>query len=105
MEDIKYIRTTSKQALKDSCLFVSKGDYVKAQEIYDFYAKDMNLPDFDIKPPSALVQTKNIVMDTWNGIKENKDDLIDLVVFFRSLLGKGASASTPSAPVNPLPPI
>ena len=44
LEMLKGLRTSSKMSLKMSCLAIANGDLKKATEMYDFFAKDMQLP-------------------------------------------------------------
>ena len=48
------IRPTSKIALKISCLQACGNDLEKAERLYDFVAKDMELPDFDAPQAQPL---------------------------------------------------
>lgn len=102
MEFLQNFRPTSKVQLKQVCQWFCNGDVKKAQEMYDYYAKDIELPDFDPVPPSFTQNTKDTVIGMMSWLKENQDTIANLVQFGRSLFGK---ASVPQAPQPPLPPI
>lgn len=98
--DTSLIRTTSKDALKRSALFVCGGDIKQASEIYDFFIKDMpNMPDYDPVPPSALEQTKDAITGVLGWVDGNQDKLIGYYNLFKSI--RGATEQAPNIP--PLP--
>jgi hypothetical protein len=56
------IQTTSKDTLKRTALFACGGDVKAAEEIYDFFVKDMpNMPEYDAVPPSFMEQAKSTI--------------------------------------------
>lgn len=54
--DFSLIQTSSKEALKRSALVVSGNDIKKATEIYEFFVKDIQLPDTEPVPPTMFDQ-------------------------------------------------
>lgn len=97
---IPKLQPTSKAALKQQCLMLANGDIDKAAKLYDFMIKDMEeLPIFDPVRPTPLQQVKDGALGTMSWFKENKDEVMDLVAFFRGLFGKGGGNVPPSAPV------
>ena len=92
------IQPTSKTSLKFQCLRLAEGKIREAQELYDYLAADINLPDFDPVKPTFLESTK----DTANGIldwfKEHKDTIAEGYDFIRGFIAK-------KTPKEPLPPI
>nr|DAF47729.1 MAG TPA: hypothetical protein [Myoviridae sp. ctByu2] len=107
-EMMKGIRPTSKLSLKLTCLAVNKGDVDKAMKMYEYFAKDMDLPDVDPVAPTTFQQVKETAGGIFGWVKENQEDLakaFNMVQSFRS--GKTISVA-PSAPVEvppPLPPV
>ncbi len=105
---MKGIRPTSKLSLKLTCLAVNKGDVDKAMKMYEYFAKDMDLPDVDPVAPTTFQQVKETAGGIFGWVKENQEDLakaFNMVQSFRS--GKTISVA-PSAPVEvppPLPPV
>lgn len=92
----------SKASLKQQCLLISEGDIDKATKLYDFYIKDMeDLPTFDPIQPTTMQQVKETASSTFQWVKENKDDIMDWVGFFRGMFSKGGSeGGTPIPPIN-----
>ena len=102
-EMINAINPTSKASLKMQCLLVSNGDIEKAEKLYDFMAKDMpDMPMYDPVPPTTMHQIKDGAVNTMNWLKENKEDIIDLVGFVRGMLPSGGNAPTGGTPLPPI---
>ena len=87
-------------SLKLQCLRLSKGDLKDAQELYDYLAADINLPDFDPVKPSFLESTKDAANGFLGWFKENKDALAEGYDFIRGIVSKRTST-----PKEPLPEI
>ena len=81
---------------------VSNGDLDKATKMYDFFAKDMDLPDTDPMPPSRFETIKNGVNEVGGLIKNNKDDIMDLANFVMGIIGKKAPVAGGNANIPPL---
>lgn len=52
--DLRLIDPSSKITLKTSCVQAANGDMAKATELYDYFAKDLELPDFPMPKPTAV---------------------------------------------------
>lgn len=104
--DINMIVTTSKIALKASCIRACNNDVDKAERLYDFFIKDIkDIPDFDIQPPSAFEQIKTIAGDVFGWVEQNQGKLLDAYNMFQSIRG-GQPFNVPSGgPVEGVPPI
>ena len=104
--DINMIVTTSKMALKASCIRACNNDVDKAERLYDFFIKDIkDIPDFDIQPPSAFEQIKTIARDVFGWVEQNQGKLLDAYNMFQSIRG-GQPFNVPSGgPVEGVPPI
>ena len=101
LEMLSTIQVTSKASLKMQCLYIAKGNTREAQELYDFFSKDMpSLPDFDPVKPTFLDSTKDTINGLMAWFKENQDTISQGYDFIRGIVKR-----TPSAPVTPLPPI
>ena len=101
LEMLTNIQVTSKASLKMQCLYIAKGNCKEAQELYDFFSKDMpSLPDFEPVKPTFLDNTKETINGLLSWFKENQDTISQGYDFIRGIIKK-----EPSAPVNPLPPI
>ena len=94
------IQTTSKDTLKRTALFACGGDIKAAEEIYDFFVKDMpNMPDYDTIPPSFMDQAKSTIGELFGFVDANQDKLIGAWNIIQQMRGGGA-VTPPSAPTN-----
>lgn len=94
---------TSKAQLIQMSMFFGNGDVEKAQELYDFYARNLDLPDFDPVPPTIMQQMKSFL--SW--AKENQGDIMQGYQFILSVIkNKGALPEIMTGAAEaPLPPI
>lgn len=100
---IPILRPTSKAALKLSCLTACQGDVERAEKLYAFMIKDMeDLPTLDMPTPTTMQQVKETVGQGFNWLKENQNEIIQGVEWFRALIGKGGTPP-PAPPAAPLP--
>ena len=98
--DIAMIRTTSKDALKRSALFVTDGDIKAAAEIYEFFIRDMpNMPDYDSTQPTFIDQAKDTIGGVLGWVDQNQDKIVGYWNLFQQFRG-GGSIPTPGAPTN-----
>lgn len=109
MEFLQSYVPTSKAQLLQVAMFFNKGDIQRAQEMFDFYAKNLDLPDFDPVAPTFMQQLRGSASDIFTWIKENQGDIVNGYEFIRSVIvNKGALPPIvpDSADVaNPLPDI
>lgn len=94
MEFIQNYVPTSKAQLLQVAMFFNKGDIGKAQEMYDFYARNLDLPDFDPVAPTFMQQVKQTAGGLFDWIRENRGDIIDGYQLISSIISnKGISAA------------
>lgn len=94
MEFIQSYIPTSKAQLIQVAMWYHKGDMQKAQEMVDFYNKNMSLPDFDPVQPTWMDQVKNSASDLFSFIRNNQSDIVNGYEFIRSIIAnKGALPS------------
>jgi len=107
MEFIQNYVPTSKAQLLQVAMYFNKGDISKAQEMFDFYSKNLNLPDFDPLTPTFMQQVKSGASDIYTWVKENQNDLIQGYEFIHSIIkNKGELPIIQEPPsVSPLPDI
>lgn len=96
------IQPTSKVALKLSCLRACGNDLDKAERLYDFIAKDMELPDFEPPQPTALQQAREMFGSAFEWVRNNRDDLVSAWNVIQSMRGGGAVVQPPTN-VPPIP--
>ena len=101
MEFIQSYIPTSKAQLIQVAMWYHKGNVEKAQEMVDFYTKNMQLPDFDPIQPTFMQQVKSNASDLFSWIKENQDDLVQGYQFIQGIIkNRGALPEIP--PVEPV---
>ena len=105
MEFIQNFVPTSKAQLLQVAMFFHNGDIHKAQEMFDFYAKNLDLPDFDPIAPSFMQQVKSGASDFFSWIKDNQGDIINGYQFIQSVIANRGAIPVPDVPTEPLPDI
>lgn len=106
MEFIQNYVPTSKAQLLQVAMYFNKGDIQKAQEMFDFYSKNLDLPDFDPVAPTFMQQVKGNASTFFSWIKDNKEDLAQGYEMIRSVIqNKGALPSLTPEVAEPLPSI
>ena len=101
IEKLSMIKPTSKAELKRQCLYLSNLDVDKAEKMYNFLVKDVEIPDVE---PSSKPFIKNFgeqASGVFGWIRENQDMIGQAVDFVKGIIG--SRKGTP--PVTPLPPI
>lgn len=86
MEFIQSYIPTSKAQLVQVAMWYHKGDIGKAQEMVDFYTKNLDLPDFDPIAPTLIQQVKGGVSELYTWIKENQNELVNGYQLVQSLV-------------------
>ena len=106
MEFIQSYIPTSKAQLIQVAMWYHKGDIGKAQEMVDFYTRNMALPDFDPVQPTFMQQVKGSASELYAWIRENQSDLVQGYQFIQELIrNKGVLPAAPGETPAPLPPI
>ena len=103
MEFIQNYVPTSKAQLLQVAMYFNKGDIQKAQEMFDFYAKNLDLPDFDPVSPTFMQQVKTGAADLFSWIKDNQEDLVNGYGLIRSIIANKGALPTTDVPSEPLP--
>ena len=97
MDILKNFVPTSKAQLIQVAMYMNRGDVAKAQEFFDFYAKNLDLPDFEPVPPTFMQQVKGFF--SW--AKENQGDIVQGYQFIQGIIkNKG---ELPIAPLSEEP--
>lgn len=86
MEFIQNYVPTSKAQLIQVAMWFHKGNVEKAQEMVDFYTKNMKLPDFDPIQPTFLEQVKSNASGLFSWIKENQGDIVQGYQFIQNVI-------------------
>lgn len=96
--DISRLKVTSKIALKLSCLEVCENDIKAADELYNYIAQGLELPDTDPPIPSRLDQIKRGADDIISWLGSHKDDLMQGYALIKGLIPSQAAAEVPPIP-------
>lgn len=87
MDFIQSFVPTSKAQLIQVSMWYHRGDIEKAQEMVDFYTKNMpNLPDQDPQPLTFMQQAKDSAKGLFGWIKENQNDIMNGYNFIQTLI-------------------
>ena len=105
MEFIQNYVPTSKAQLIQVAMMYNNGDLKKAQEMFDFYSKNLDLPNFDPVAPTFMQQMRSGASDLFTWIKENQGDIVNGYEFVRSIIANRGALPPVEAEPNPLPPI
>ena len=105
MEFIQHFVPTSKAQLLQVAAWYHNGDFQKAQEMFEFYAKNLDLPDFDPIQPSFVQQMKGGFADLYSWIKENSGDLVQGYQFIQGIIQNKGVLPTMMPEAEPLPEI
>lgn len=103
MEFVQNYIPTSKAQLLQVAMFYNNGDLKKAQEMFDFYASNLQLPDFDPVAPTFMQQIRGSFSDFYAWIKENQGDLVQGYQFIQSIIknkGEVIPFDIPSEPIK-----
>lgn len=105
MEFIQKYVPTSKAQLLQVAMWYHKANIEKAQEMVDFYTKNMELPDFDPVAPTFMQQMKGGASELFSWIKENQSDLVQGYQFIQSIIKNKGALTMPAPVAEALPPI
>ena len=104
MEFIQNFVPTSKAQLLQVAMYLNAGNVAKAQEFVDFYAKNLDLPDFDPIAPTFMQQLKNNAADIYSWVRENQGDIVQGYQFIQSIIKNKGQIVPPSIETgSPLP--
>ena len=109
MDVLKNFVPTSKAQLIQVAMYMNKGDVAKAQEFFDFYAKNLDLPDFEPMPTTFMQDLKANANGLFAWLKENQGDIVQGYQFIQSIIknhGEVPTLASDGSPVGePLPDI
>jgi hypothetical protein len=101
--DIRMIDTSSKIAMKMSCLAAARGDVRQAQQVYDFLAEGIaDIPDFTPQQPTTMQQAARTAQSIFSWLKDNQSDLQQAWQFVSQLRGTVQTTTVPTD-IPPLP--
>ena len=109
--DLRMIDASSKITLKMSCVQTCNGDMAKAAELYDFFTKDLELPDYPVPQPTAVQKFTQQAESLFGWIEQNGDKFMKGFNMIQMLRGRAsipmqqASEATMENAIPPLAPI
>lgn len=105
MEFIQNYVPTSKAQLLQVAMYFNKGDVQKAQEMFDFYSRNLDLPDFDPVAPTFMQQVRQTAGGLFSWIKENQEDIAQGYDFLRSIVQRQSVVTAGTQATEALPDI
>ena len=100
IEKLSMIKPTSKAELKRQCLYLSNLDVDKAEKMYNFLVKDVDIPDVEPSTKPFIQNFGEQASGVFGWIRENQDMIGQAVDFIKGMIGarKGGSATPPRSP-------
>lgn len=96
------IDTSSRMAMKMTCLHACKGNVARAAEMYAFLADGISeLPDYTPQPPTTMQQLTHHVSRAMNWLRSNKSELADMYALFQQLKQGNVQSLTQELPPIP----
>ena len=103
IEKLNMIKPTSKAELKRQCLYLSNLDVDKAEKMYNFLVKDVDIPDVEPASRSFVQNFGEQASGVFGWFRENQDMIGQAVDFVRGIIASRKGGVVP--PATPLPPI
>ena len=101
MDFIQSFIPTSKAQLIQVAMWYHQGDTAKAQQMVDFYTKNLSLPEAEPVPPSWVDQAKSV----FGWVKENQGDLLQGYQLIQGLIKNKGIMPVVETTAEALPPI
>lgn len=95
---------TSKYDLKLQCMATARGDIDLAERMYEFLAKDINLPDIAVPPPSRFEQARQFAGSAIEWLRTNKGEIANVYNFIQSVR-RGEPIVTMASAAAEVPPV
>ena len=102
VEKLNMIKPTSKAALKRECLYLSNLDVDKAERMYDFLVKDMDIPDVEPASRSFVQNFGEQASGVFGWFRENQDMIGQAVDFIKGIVSSRKGGTPPAAPLPPI---
>ena len=106
--DLRMIDVSSKVTLKMSCVQASNGDMAKARELYDFFAKDLELPDYPMPKPNAVQKFTQQADALFGWVDQNGEKFLKGFNMIQMLRGRAPipiQQAAEAAVENAIPPL
>jgi hypothetical protein len=101
---MRTIDTSSKMALKMSCLAACSGDVARAEKMYNFLSDGIKtMPDYTPTPPTVVEQIKQTASDVFGFVKENQGDILQAWNYIQSM--RAGQPIVPPQPLQDIPPL
>lgn len=76
---------TSKYDLKMQCMAIAKGNLEEAGKLYNFLAKDLNIPDVIHPKPTVMQQIKETAGSLFGFVKDNQNDFVQAYNYIQAI--------------------
>lgn len=106
--DLRMIDPSSKITLKMSCVQAANGDMAKAIELYEFFAKDLELPDFPIPKPTPVQKFTQQAESLFGWVEQNGEKFMKGFNMIQMLRGREpipVAQAAEAAVENAIPPL
>lgn len=103
IEKLNMIKPTSKAELKRQCLYLSNLDVDKAEKMYNFLVKDVDIPDVEPASRPFIQNFGEQASGVFGWFRENQDMIGQAVDFIKGIISSRKGGAVP--PSTPLPPI
>ena len=102
IDKLSMIKPTSKAELKRQCLYLSNLDVDKAEKMYNFLVKDVDIPDIEPSSKPFIQNFGEQASGVFGWFRENQDMIGQAADFIKGII---ASRKGGVPPTTPLPPI
>ena len=102
VEKLSMIKPTSKAELKRQCLYLSNLDVEKAEKMYNFLVKDVEIPDVEPEARSFVQNFGQQASGVFGWFRENQDMITQAVDFVKGIISSRRGGIPPASPLPPI---
>ena len=102
IEKLSMIKPTSKAELKRQCLYLSNLDVDKAEKMYNFLVKDVDIPDIEPSSKPFIQNFGEQASGVFGWFRANQDMIGQAVDFVRGIISSRKGGVPPATPLPPI---
>ena len=102
IEKLSMIKPTSKAELKRQCLYLSNLDVDKAERMYNFLVKDVDIPDVEPASRSFIQNFGEQASGVFGWFRDNQDMIGQTVDFVKGIISSRKGGVPPATPLPPI---
>ena len=102
VEKLSMIKPTSKAELKRTCLYLSNLDVEKAERMYDFLVKDVDIPDVEPMSRPFIQNFGEQASGVFGWLRENEDMIAKAADFIKGIVSSRKGGVPPTTPLPPI---